>query len=105
MTGEKLDIYLLPKDFISILKENIALQLGISTTRVKLLLTADVLEDALTLDDSNVGDGSCLTAIVASPVPHNVQVRNGLLHDMLETAGRLRPVRDDPVTTADAGAC
>jgi predicted NAD-dependent protein-ADP-ribosyltransferase YbiA (DUF1768 family) len=90
ITGEKLDCYLLPHDFISTLKETIALQLGISDTRVKLLLTADVLEDAKTLEDSNVGDGSCLTAIVASPVPHNVQVRNGLLHDMLATAGRLQ---------------
>lgn len=91
MDGETLDVYLQPQDSILVLKEHVAFQLGIHASRLKLLLMASVLEDTQTLESSRVEDGTALTAIIASPVPHEAQTINAELHNALAAAGRLLP--------------
>mmetsp|Transcript_44045 Transcript_44045/g.71383 ORF Transcript_44045/g.71383 Transcript_44045/m.71383 type:complete len:287 (+) Transcript_44045:108-968(+) len=89
LDGRSLDVYLSPEDSVLVLKEQLAFQLGISPSRLKLLLGATTLEDTQGIKSAGLGDLSEVTLIISSPVPQDAQVVKARLHELLFEAGVL----------------
>lgn len=92
MDGRSINLYLHPEDSVLVLKEQLALQFGVSAPRLKVMLDTSILEDTASIDESRLQDGTEVTIFVASPVPQDAQIVKAQLHDLLADAGLLRQV-------------
>merc|ERR1719436_1359429 len=92
MDGRGIELYVHPRDSILVMKELLGLELGISASRIKFVIEADVLDDIRTIEECDIADGTTVSAFVSSPVPYDAQVIKHQLHDALRDEGKLHPV-------------
>lgn len=100
MDGRELDLQLRTSEKGLALKQQISEELGISTSRLRLVVGAQLFGDLTTLDAMGIADGAAINIIILSPLQGSL-TRSGLdvpvdilemkieLHDALEARGCL----------------
>jgi len=100
MDGREFDLQLRTSDLGLAVKQQVSHELGISASRLKLVVGSNLLRDLTTLHSFSLADGDAITVIILSPlqgsltrsgldVPIDVLEMKMALHDVLEARGRL----------------